>query len=216
MMPPMGPGAEHTPTAIDLLGLVLGSSFAAGINLYATVLVVGLVQVAGWATLPAGLAILASPVVLAVAAVLFLVEFLADKIPFVDSLWDAAHTVVRPVAAAAIGFGALSQAPDGWRVGAALLAGTVALTSHGAKASTRAAVNTSPEPFSNVALSLAEDVLAATLTWLAVTHPVLATVVVGALLAGALLLIRVIVRLARRWLVNPVLDARDKPRSPSS
>ena len=112
-----------TPNALDLIGLVLGSSFAAGINLYATVLIVGLVQLAGWAELPAGLSILAQPVVLGVAGVMFLVEFLADKIPFVDSLWDAVHTVVRPLAAAAIAFGAFSQAPDSWQLGAALLGG---------------------------------------------------------------------------------------------
>ena len=208
----MVPEPSTAPSALELLGLVLGASFAAGINLYATVLIVGLVQVAGWATLPAGLAILSNPVVLGVAAFLFLVEFLADKIPFVDTLWDAAHTIVRPLAAAAIGFGALSQAPDGWQVGAALLAGTVARTSHSAKASTRAAANMSPEPFSNWILSLGEDLLAAALTWLATTHPVIAAGVVGVLLIAAVLLIRAIVRLARRWLLDPLLDSGAAPR----
>ena len=208
----MVPESSTAPSALELLGLVLGSSFAAGINVYATVLIIGLVQVAGWATLPAGLVILSHPVVLGVAALLCLVEFLADKIPFVDTLWDAAHTIVRPLAAAAIGFGALSQAPDGWQVGAALLAGTVALTSHSAKASTRAAANVSPEPFSNWILSLGEDLLAAALTWLATTHPVIAVGVVGVLLIAAVLMIRAIVRLACRWLLDPLLDSRIAPR----
>lgn len=208
----MVPAPATAPTALDLLGLVLGSSFAAGINLYATVLIVGLVQVAGWAVLPPGLAILSHPVVLGVAGFLFLVEFLADKIPFVDTVWDAAHTIVRPLAAAAIGFGALSQAPDGWQVGAALLAGTVALTSHGAKASTRAAANASPEPFSNWILSLGEDLLAGALTWLATMHPAIAAAVVGVLLVAAIVLIRAIVRLARRWLLDPLLDSGASPR----
>ena len=201
-----------TPNALDLIGLVLGSSFAAGINLYATVLIVGLVQLAGWAELPAGLSILAQPVVLGVAGVMFLVEFLADKIPFVDSLWDAVHTVVRPLAAAAIAFGAFSQAPDSWQLGAALLGGAVALTSHGAKASTRAAANVSPEPFSNGILSLGEDLLAGGLAWLATTHPVAAALVVSVLMVVALLLIRAIVRLARRWLFDPLLDSGVAPR----
>ena len=198
----MGNGTSTTP--LELLGLILGSSFAAGLNLYATVLIVGLVQIAGWATLPVGLHVLANPVVLGVAAVLFLVEFLADKAPFVDNLWDAVHTFIRPAAAAALALGALSGASEGWKIGAMLLAGSVALTSHSAKASTRAAVNTSPEPFSNWALSIGEDLLAGFLTWLAVAHPVVATAIVTVLVVIAIVLVRAIVRLARKWLIEPL------------
>ena len=193
-------------TPIELLGLVLGSSFAAGLNLYATVLIVGLVQVAGWATLPAGMHVLANPVVLGVAAILFLVEFLADKVPYVDNLWDAVHTFIRPTAAAAIAFGALSSASEGWKIGAMLLAGSVALTSHSAKASTRAAVNTSPEPFSNWMLSVGEDLIAGFLTWLAIAHPVFATAIVTVLVVIAIVLVRAIVRLAKKWLVEPLTN----------
>jgi hypothetical protein len=194
-------------TPIELIGLVLGSSFAAGLNLYATVLIVGLIQVAGWATLPAGLHVLANPVVLAVAGVLFLLEFLADKVPYVDNLWDAVHTFIRPAAAAALALGALSGSSEGWKIGAMLLAGSVALTSHGAKASTRAAVNASPEPFSNWILSVGEDLLAGFLTWLAVAHPVVATVTVVVLVVIAIVLVRTIWRLARKWLVEPLVGA---------
>ena len=208
--------AAPLPGTAELLGLILGSSFAAGLNLYATVLIAGLVQLAGWTVLPGGLAVLAHPAVLGVAGVMFLVEFLADKIPFVDNVWDAVHTFIRPTAAAAIAVGALGGAPDAWKVGAALLAGTVALTSHGAKASTRAAANVSPEPVSNWLLSTAEDLLAGALTWLATMHPYWASAVVAVLLVLALLLVRAIVRLARTWLFDPFVESEfESPAAPS-
>ena len=208
--------AAPLPGTAELLGLILGSSFAAGLNLYATVLIAGLVQLAGWTVLPGGLAVLAHPAVLGVAGVMFLVEFLADKIPFVDNVWDAVHTFIRPTAAAAIAVGALGGAPDAWKVGAALLAGTVALTSHGAKASTRAAANVSPEPVSNWLLSTAEDLLAGALTWLATMHPYWASAVVAVLLVVALLLVRAIVRLARTWLFDPFVESEfESPAAPS-
>ncbi|MBI3790620.1 MAG: DUF4126 domain-containing protein [Gemmatimonadetes bacterium] len=203
--------APAFPGAAELLGLILGSSFAAGLNLYATVLIAGLVQLAGWTTLPGTLGVLSHPAVLAIAGILFLVEFLADKVPFVDNAWDAVHTLIRPAAAALLAIGALSGLPDGWKVGAALLAGTVALTSHGAKASTRAAANVSPEPFSNWLLSTGEDVLAGGLTWLATTHPYWAAGIVVVLLVVAVVLVRTIVRLARKWLVEPLVDGEEPP-----
>jgi hypothetical protein len=117
------------------------------------------------------------------------VEFLADKIPYVDTIWDAVHTLIRPPAAALLAYGATVAAPPEWRWAAALLAGGVALTSHGTKASARAAVNTSPEPFSNWILSLGEDALAVWLTWMATVHPGATVVIVAFLtvLAGFLL-----------------------------
>jgi hypothetical protein len=102
---------------------------------------------------------------------LYLVEFVADKIPYVDNIWDLIHTFIRPPAAALLAYSALGTVPETWRWAAALLAGGVALTSHGTKASTRAAINASPEPLSNWGLSLLEDGLAVFLTWMAVTHP---------------------------------------------
>ncbi|HEX5385314.1 MAG TPA: DUF4126 domain-containing protein [Gemmatimonadales bacterium] len=158
---------------LQTLGFALGTSFASGLNLYATVATAGLLQYFGIVQLPPSLAILAQPVVWGLALGLFAIEFVADKIPAVDSVWDAIHTFIRPPAAALISYSAFGNVPEGWKIGAALLAGSVALTSHGAKATTRAAANTSPEPFSNWALSLFEDAVAITLSWLATVHPII-------------------------------------------
>ena len=148
-------------TNVESIGLALGTSFAAGLNAYATVALLGAAQHFGFVTLPTGLDILGHPAVIIAAGVLFFIEFFADKIPYVDSVWDAIHTLVRPAAAAGLGWGIFNTQPATMQAIAALLAGTVALTSHGAKATTRAAANTSPEPFSNIILSVIEDVLAA-------------------------------------------------------
>ena len=140
--------------------------------------------------LPESLQVLAHPVVLGLAIALFVIEFVADKIPYVDSVWDAVHTFIRPPAAAFLSYSAFAgDVPEQWKIGAALLAGSVALTSHGAKATTRAAANVSPEPVSNWTLSLGEDSLAVFLTWLASTHPVLTAGIVAVLVILAVLLI---------------------------
>jgi Domain of unknown function (DUF4126) len=175
---------------LESLGLVLGAGFSSGLNLYATVATLGLLQRFGVIHLPAPLAVLSHPLVLGIAIGLYLLEFFADKVPYVDTVWDVVHTFIRPPAAALLAFGALGSAAPEWRWAAALLAGAVALTSHGTKASTRAAVNTSPEPFSNWALSFGEDVLAVWLTWMATAHPLATAVIVAGLLAlcGYLLL----------------------------
>ena len=175
---------------LDLLGFVLGTSFASGLNLYATVAAAGLLQRFNLVDLPSQLDILAHPLVLGLSLTLFVVEFLADKIPGVDSAWDAVHTFIRPPAAAVLAFGAMAGLDEPWRVVAALLAGSVALTSHGAKASTRAVANTSPEPVSNWLLSFAEDGLAIFLTWMAATHPVITAVLVVLLVIVAVLVVR--------------------------
>jgi len=156
---------------LQTLGFALGTSFASGLNLYATVAAAGLLQRFGVITLPPSLQVLAHPAVLAIAIAMFVVEFVADKIPVVDSVWDAVHTFIRPPAAAILAYSAFGSVPEAWKLGAALLAGSVALTSHGAKASMRAAANTSPEPFSNWALSITEDGVAVFLSWLAAAHP---------------------------------------------
>jgi hypothetical protein len=132
--------------------------------------------------------------------VLYVVEFFADKIPYVDTVWDAIHTFIRPPAAALLAYSAASSAPAEWRWGAALLAGGVALTSHGTKASARAAVNTLPEPFSNWALSFGEDVLAVWLTWMATVHPVATTIIAVVLVALSIYLVFHLFRFARRAL----------------
>ena len=182
---------------IETLGLALGAGFSSGLNLYATVATLGLLQRFGVLHLPPGLQELSHPWVLGIAIALYLLEFFADKIPFVDTVWDVVHTFIRPPAAALLAFGATGAAPPEWRWGAALIAGGVALTSHGTKASARAAVNTSPEPFSNWILSFGEDLLAVWLTWMATTHPYATTIIVFALLALSVFLLYHLFRFAR-------------------
>jgi hypothetical protein len=185
---------------VETLGLALGAGFSSGLNLYATIATLGLLQRFGVIHLPSTLQALAHPWVLRIAIVLYVIEFLADKIPYVDTVWDAIHTVIRPPAAALLAYSAALSAPAEWRWGAALLAGGVALTSHGTKASTRAAVNASPEPFSNWALSFGEDALAVWLTWLATTHPRATIVVVAMLTCLAAFLLFHLFRFLRRAL----------------
>jgi uncharacterized protein DUF4126 len=174
---------------LDTLGFALGTSFASGLNLYATVAAAGLFQRLGIVTLPESLQVLANPIVLGVAITLFLIEFIADKIPYVDSAWDALHTFIRPPAAAVLSYSAFGHVPEEWKIGAALLAGGVALTSHGAKATTRAAANTSPEPVSNWTLSILEDGFAVFLAWMAAAHPILTAGLVVILVILAVLII---------------------------
>jgi hypothetical protein len=174
---------------LETLGFALGTSFASGLNVYATVAAAGLFQRFGLIQLPDNLQVLASPIVLGIAIALFLIEFIADKIPYVDTAWDAVHTFIRPPAAALISYTAFGQVPEEWKVSAALLAGGVALTSHGAKATTRAAANTSPEPVSNWTLSFLEDGVAVFLAWMAAAHPFLTAGLVVVLVILAVLLI---------------------------
>jgi len=183
---------------IQTLGLALGAGFSSGLNLYATIATLGLLQRFGVIHLPGSLEVLAHPWIVGIALALYAIEFLADKIPYVDTVWDAVHTLIRPPAAALLTYAASVSAPPEWRWGAALLAGGVALTSHGTKASTRAAANTSPEPFSNWVLSLGEDALAVWLTWMATVHPTATIVVVILLLSLAAVLLFYLFRFLRR------------------
>jgi len=187
---------------LETLGLALGAGFSSGLNVYATVATLGVLERFGVIHLPATLEIVAHPIVLGIAIALYIIEFLADKVPYLDTVWDAIHTFIRPPAAAVIAYGAAAAAPQEWRWAAALLAGGVALTSHGAKASTRAAVNTVPEPFSNWALSLGEDMLAVWLTWFTAAHPVATIVIVVALLILCAFLLYYLFRFARAALAR--------------
>jgi len=183
---------------IQALSLALGAGFSSGLNLYATVATLGLLQRFEIVHLPKSLEVLAHPCVISIAGALYLIEFFADKFPYFDTIWDFVHTFIRPPAAAVLAYGAPGGAGTEWRWGAALLAGGVALTSHGTKASARAAVNSSPEPFSNWTLSLGEDVLAVWLSWMASAHPVATTIVVIVLLALCVFLLYHLFRFARR------------------
>jgi hypothetical protein len=185
---------------METLGLALGAGFSSGLNLYATIATLGLLERFGVIHLPPALHGLSHSVVLGIAVVLYVLEFFADKIPYIDTAWDVIHTFIRPPAAAFLAFSAAGAAPADWRWGAALLAGGVALTSHGTKASARAAVNTTPEPFSNWILSFGEDALAVWLTWMATVHPAATTAIVVALLALSAYLLFHLFRFARRAL----------------
>jgi Domain of unknown function (DUF4126) len=183
---------------LEMLGLALGAGFSSGLNLYATVATLGLLQRLGVLHLPQSLQVLSHPWVLGIAISLYLVEFFADKIPYFDTIWDAIHTFIRPPAAALLALAASGGAAPEWRWAAALLAGGAALTAHGTKASARAAVNTSPEPFSNWFLSFGEDILAVWLTWMATAHPLATTIIVAALVALSAFLLYHLFRFARR------------------
>lgn len=204
---------------LETLGFALGTSFASGLNVYATVAAAGLMQRLGVVHLPETLQVLSHPVVLGVALTLFVVEFIADKIPYVDSAWDAVHTFIRPPAAAVLSYSAFGNVPEEWKLGAALLAGSVALTSHGAKASTRAAANTSPEPVSNWTLSVLEDGFAVFLVWMASEHPLVTAILVVLLTILAVILIRKLWRFARhivdRVRYRPSAEQRPAEQGPS-
>jgi hypothetical protein len=188
---------QHLIDAPQLLAMAAALGWASGVRLYAAVFLVGLSGFMGWVDLPQGLQVLQHPGVLAASGFMCFVEFFADKIPLVDSLWDMVHTVIRIPAGAALAAGALgadSQAM-GWM--AALLGGSLAATSHAAKLTTRAAVNTSPEPFSNVAVSLLEDGFVVFMLWLAATHPVIFAIALVLTLILAVLLMIVLVKFLR-------------------
>jgi hypothetical protein len=181
----------------ELVGLLVATSFAAGLNVYATVGTLGLLSHAGLLVLPAPLHLLTNWWVIGASAVLFLVEFFADKVPLFDLLWNALQTFVRVPVAALIAYGATSQLSPGKQLLAVLLGGAIALAAHGGKTAARAAVTASPEPFSNAALSLGEDVLAVLLTTFATRHPFLVAAIVAGLVMIIVLLARRVVRALR-------------------
>jgi hypothetical protein len=165
------------PETAGPIGAALGLAVASGLSLYGAVFVSGLAIRLGWIHLAPGwaaLSVLADPVVLGVSGVLFAVEFLADKIPVVDSLWDAVHTFIRPVGGAILASRALGELSPVGEVLALLLLGGATLATHAAKATTRLAVNTSPEPVSNILVSLTENGLVAAVVWIALAHPMVA------------------------------------------
>ena len=184
---------------LTTLGRTLGFSFAAGVNLYATVAILGLASRYGWVSLPPQFQAFNSDIVIGVAVVMYLIEFFADKIPYVDTLWDVIHTAVRPVGGALIAVTTLGEASPMVEALIALLGGTVAAGSHLTKTSTRAAANASPEPFSNWILSIGEDLFVVGLGYLALKHPIAALVVAGTLLVLIILFAAVIIRKVRAW-----------------
>ena len=200
-------------TLIATLGHALGFSLAAGVNLYATVAILGLASRFGWVDLPQRFAMFDSTIVIAVASALYMVEFFADKIPWVDSAWDAVHTAIRPVGGALVAVASLGEMGDGVPMAEVLMAvlgGSVAAGAHLTKASTRAAANTSPEPVSNWVLSISEDLFVVGLGTLAINYPVAAFAVASVLILLILCFLGLISRTAWRWFSRrrgPVADA---------
>jgi len=181
-------------TGSELTGLITAVSFAAGLNVYATVATLGLLAHAGLLNLPSRLHLLSDWRVIAACGVLFGIEFFADKIPAFDLLWNVLHTFVRIPVAVLIAYGASAQLSPEKQLLAALAGGAIALAAHGGKTAARVAVTPSPEPVSNIALSAGEDVLAVFLTWLATQHPFAAAVIAVVLLVAIVVLMRWIVR----------------------
>jgi hypothetical protein len=183
---------------MDLISTLLGVSFASGLNVYATVLAMGLLHRLGLLHLPPTLDVISTAPVLILAAALYAVEFVVDKVPLLDHIWDAIHSVIRPAAGAFLAYGMVGHVDPKWQILAALLGGSLALTSHTAKASTRVAAQVSPEPFSNWILSLTEDGIAFAVVFLASTHPLLGIAVVILLAAAAITIVWKLSRLVRR------------------
>jgi len=181
------------------LGRTLGFSFAAGVNLYATVAILGLSARYGWVDLPPQFQVFNHPVVIGAAIVMYAIEFFADKIPYLDSLWDLIHTAIRPVGGALIAVATLGDASAPMEGLIALLGGTVAASSHLTKTSTRAVANTSPEPVSNWALSLGEDLFVVALAYVALQHPIAALVIASILIVAIIACAAMILRTVRRW-----------------
>ncbi|MFZ0859279.1 MAG: DUF4126 domain-containing protein [Candidatus Sulfotelmatobacter sp.] len=178
----------------ELFSLLAAIGFAAGLNLYATVAVLGLLARFGHMPLPPGLLLLAGWPVIIASLALFTLEFFADKIPAFDLIWNALHTFIRVPVAGLLAYQATAQLPPAHQLMATLLGAGIALIAHSGKTAARAAVTPSPEPFSNISLSVAEDILAIALTWLATRHPYV---------AGALAIIFVvIIALLTRWVIR--------------
>jgi hypothetical protein len=156
----------------QLLAIAAALGWASGLRLYAVLFLTGLAGSVGWVTLPAGLHVLQSPIMLGASGLMLFIEFFADKIPGVDTLWDMVHTLVRSPAGAALAAAVFGADQSSWALAAALMGGTLAATSHLAKATTRAALNASPEPFSNIAMSLLGDSVVPVSLWLSWAHPV--------------------------------------------
>jgi hypothetical protein len=178
----------------NITALVIAASFAAGLNIYATVLTLGILARTQWVALPPGLDSLGHTWVLVVCGIMFAMEFVADKIPAFDMVWNALHTVIRVPIAALVAYHASSQLTPQMQILATTIGAAIALAAHGSKTALRAAVTPSPEPVSNIALSTSEDAVAIGLTWFATHHPVIAASIALLFLAAAILAARALLR----------------------
>ncbi len=209
----MTPDLAHFDT-LQLVALAAALGWASGLRLYAVLFIVGGVGHLGWVDLPAGLDVLAHPVVLGASGFMCFVEFFADKIPGVDSAWDVVQTFIRIPAGAALAAGVFGESSAATILAAAIVGGTLAAGSHLAKSGGRALINTSPEPFSNWTASFGEELAVGTVLWLAFAHPLIALVVVVLLVLLMLWLIPKVWRLIRA-LVNRAIGWLDASHRPS-
>src|SRR5215813_3421602 len=197
----------------NITALIVAASFAGGLNIYATVLTLGILQRTHWVPLPTGLQGLGNTWVIVTCALLFALEFVADKIPGFDMIWNGLQTVVRIPVAGLVAFHASSQLSPQMQILATTLGAGIALAAHGSKTALRAAVTPSPEPISNIALSTSEDVMAVGLTWFATHHPIVAASMAVALLVVAVLVARALLRAIHkplRKLFRPDLEKEAK------
>lgn len=183
---------------ISVIALSLGAGWASGLNLYAAVLTLGILQDLGWVALPPGLQVLGSPVVLGAAAFMYGLEFFADKIPAVSTAWNALHTFIRIPAGALLAAASVAGVDPEWALAAALIGGSVAAGTHFAKAGSRFALAMLPLPFAGLAASLGEDVAAVAILWVALTHPVVLLVLLALFVALLIWLLPRLFRLAKR------------------
>lgn len=205
----------------QLIALAAALGWASGIRLYAVLFIVGALGYLGWFDLPEHLRVLSHPLVLGASGFMVFVEFFADKIPGVDTLWDLAHTLVRIPAGAALAAGVFGDSPPAWTLAAAIVGGSLAAGSHFTKAGARMAINTSPEPFSNWVASFGEDLLVGVLLYLALAHPIALLVLLAVLLMASLWLLPRLWRFLAgfverlsRWLSRA--DAASPSESPKS
>ena len=187
----------------NLLSVLLGGSWASGINLYMTAAGLGIAQRMNWIELPGELTVLGHPLIIALAVIMYVVEFVADKIPFVDSTWDMVHTFIRPTGGAMIGYLGMAQSDPLLQTTVAILTGAVALSSHLTKATTRAAINSAPMGFTNSIASVTEDAAVFTVLYFIVKHPVIAAFLAIGLIALSIWILRKFFRFISR-LFRPV------------
>ena len=183
---------------IEALSLAMGTAWTSGINLYATVAALGIAGRSEMIHLPPELQVLTHPAVIAIACIMYVIEFFADKVPYVDSGWDILHTFIRVPAGAILAAKSLGDMNPALELAALLAGGTVALAAHGTKATVRLAINTSPEPFSNWAASFAEDVTVLGSIWMVFNHPILMLILVVSFMALVVWLVPKLFRLAKR------------------
>jgi hypothetical protein len=182
------------------IGVILGSSWASGVNLYLTIAGLGLANKFGMVELPGEMSIISHPAVIMVAVFMFSIEFLADKIPLVDSAWDSVHTFIRPLGGAILGYLAMAEMGPVIQLPVALLTGAVSADSHLTKATARVAINTSPEPITNSVASITEDLLVVAVLYLIIRHPVIAAVCVIAFIVFSIWFLKIMFRFVKKVL----------------